>query len=183
MTSLFINKFFLKVSTRREAISSNMRWECWTLKALGKLRNLRNPKRFVCTIVRKINYRWKKVECAECIHGKSANEPIKIIFFSKISRIHLLLVNILKSIEYNSSPFFPSTDSAEYNELKFSIVEIDDVMYANEENVNNCHINKDALNVSSAAVMSVTSNHQETIFYEVSPSGRKQRDHLSSSKA
>lgn len=51
-------------------------------------------------------------------------------------------------------------------------------MYANEENVNNCHINKDTLNVSSAAVMSVTSNHQETIFYEVGPSGRKQRNHL-----
>lgn len=42
-------------------------------------------------------------------------------------------------------------------------------MHANEENLSNCHINKDTLNVSSAAVMSVTSNHPETIFYEDSP--------------
>lgn len=51
-------------------------------------------------------------------------------------------------------------------------------MYANEENVNNCHINKDTLNVSSAAAISVTSNHQETIFYLDSPQGSKPRDYL-----
>lgn len=64
----------------------------------------------------------KNVACAECIHGKRDDEPLKKFVLSKICRICLLLVHVLKSIEYTSSSFFHRTDNAAYYELKFSIV-------------------------------------------------------------